>query len=136
MGGLDRRRYALVLRFGQHDDLLRGMTRDLSDMVDRIEKVAVGSDVGGPAVLAIALGYGRICPTGKTPPRLVNPCRKKYSTLPKFGNGVCIAHPGSSLRGDRTSSLIASRACGGRGSVGTMVAGRAGSPCEPEIACG
>jgi len=28
--------------------------------------------------------------------------------------------------------LIASRACGGRGSVGARGAGRAGSPCEPE----
>jgi hypothetical protein len=32
--------------------------------------------------------------------------------------------------------LIASRACGGRGSVGTKGAGRAGSPCEPVAACG
>ena len=31
---------------------------------------------------------------------------------------------------------VASRACGGRGSVGTKGAGRAGSPCEPETACG
>nr|AWL94779.1 hypothetical protein CIT37_23435 [Bradyrhizobium ottawaense] len=25
----------------------------------------------------------------------VNPRRRKYSTLPKFGFGVCVAHPGS-----------------------------------------
>ncbi len=30
----------------------------------------------------------------------VNPPAQKYSTLPKFGNDVCVAHPGSSLRGD------------------------------------
>jgi hypothetical protein len=76
------------------------------------------------------------CPTGKTPNRWVNWHAATYSALPKFGNGVCVAHPGSSLRGDRTSSLIASWACGGRGSVGTRGAGRAGSPCEPETACG
>ena len=47
----------------------------------------------------------------------VNPIDQKYSALPKFGNGVCFAHPGLVLRGDRTSSRVASRACGGRGSV-------------------
>ncbi|MBB4427651.1 hypothetical protein GGD66_006234 [Bradyrhizobium sp. CIR48] len=31
---------------------------------------------------------------------------------------------------------VASRGCGGRGSVGTRGAGRAGSPCEPEASCG
>ena len=31
---------------------------------------------------------------------------------------------------------VASRACGGRGSVGTRGAGRAGSPCEREASCG
>ncbi|MET4262465.1 hypothetical protein ABIC09_007443, partial [Bradyrhizobium sp. S3.12.5] len=30
------------------------------------------------------------CPTGKTPKPSVNPPRQKYSTLPKFGNGVCV----------------------------------------------
>ena len=66
----------------------------------------------------------------------VNPSAQKYSTLPKFGNGVCVAHSGSSLRGDLVVVLIASRACDGRGSVGTRGAGRAGSPCEPVAACG
>jgi len=66
----------------------------------------------------------------------VNPPPQKYSTLPKFGNGVCVAHPGSSLRGDLVVVLIASRACGGRGSVGMRGAGRAGSPCEPVATCG
>ncbi|PPQ18395.1 hypothetical protein CV770_16080 [Bradyrhizobium sp. AC87j1] len=68
--------------------------------------------------------------------RSVNPLRQKYSTLPKFGFGVCVVHPGSPKRGDHVSSRIASRACGGRGSVGMRGAGRAGSPCEPEASCG
>ena len=38
-------------------------------------------------------------------------------------------------RGDLEVVLIASRACGGRGSVGMRGAGRAGSPCEPAAAC-
>ena len=56
-----------------------------------------------------------------TGPRLcrasVNPLPEKYSTLPKFGFGVCVAHPGSFLRGDLVVVTFASRACGGRGSV-------------------
>jgi hypothetical protein len=47
----------------------------------------------------------------------VNPILQKYSTLPKFGNGVCVVHPGSSLRGDLVVVTFASRACGGRSSV-------------------
>nr|WP_249799640.1 hypothetical protein [Bradyrhizobium sp. 15] len=31
------------------------------------------------------------CPTGKTPQWSVNTPHQKYSTLPKFGNGVCVA---------------------------------------------
>ncbi len=31
------------------------------------------------------------CPSGKTRERWVNARRRKYSTLPKFGNGVCVA---------------------------------------------
>jgi hypothetical protein len=31
------------------------------------------------------------CPSGKTPKLPVNPRRPKYSTLPKFGNHVCVA---------------------------------------------
>ena len=75
-------------------------------------------------------------PDGQNTRHAVNPRVRKYSALPKFGNGVCVVHPGSSLRGDLVVVLVASRACGGRGSVGTRVAGRAGSPCEPETACG
>nr|AWL91875.1 hypothetical protein CIT37_06405 [Bradyrhizobium ottawaense] len=33
------------------------------------------------------------CLTGKTRQRWVNQPRSKYSTLPKFGFGVCVAHP-------------------------------------------
>ncbi|MBB4427722.1 hypothetical protein GGD66_006305 [Bradyrhizobium sp. CIR48] len=66
----------------------------------------------------------------------VNPRAQKYSTLPKFGFGVCVAHPGSPKRGDYVVVTVASRVCGGRGSVGTRGAGRAGSPCEPEASCG
>src|SRR3954471_24015478 len=51
--------------------------------------------------------------------------RAKYSTLPKFRFGVCVAHPGSSLRGDLVVVTFASRACGGRGSVRARE-GRAG----------
>ena len=31
------------------------------------------------------------CPTGETPQMSVNAPRRKYSALPKFGNGVCVA---------------------------------------------
>ncbi len=56
----------------------------------------------------------------------VNPLLRKYSTLPKFGIDVCVAHPGSSLRGDRVVVMFASRACGGRGSVGRERPGQGG----------
>src|SRR3954447_13818472 len=55
-------------------------------------------------------------PSGQTP-ALRQPFLQKYSTLSKFGFGVCVAHPGSSLRGDLVVVTFASRACGGRGSV-------------------
>jgi len=48
----------------------------------------------------------------------VNPSSQKYSTLPKFGFVVCVAHPGSFSRGDHEVVIVASRACGGRSSVG------------------
>ena len=66
----------------------------------------------------------------------VNPFPQKDSTLSKFGNGVYVAHPGSLLRGDHVVVTFASRACGGRGSVGMRGAGRAGLPCELAAACG
>ncbi|SFU96970.1 hypothetical protein SAMN05192541_108243 [Bradyrhizobium arachidis] len=79
--------------------------------------------------------------------RLVKPSRQKYSTLPKFGFVVCLAQPGSSLRGDREVVMFASRACGGRGSVGRERLGQGGllsaSPkprvderrCQVRLAC-
>jgi hypothetical protein len=51
---------------------------------------------------------------------------KKDFALQEFGFVVIFAHPGSTWRGDRTSSLIESRACGGRGSVGTRWCGQGG----------
>src|SRR5437660_10553025 len=36
------------------------MARHLGDMVDRIEEIAVAGDVGGPAVLTVALRHRRI----------------------------------------------------------------------------
>ena len=37
-------------------------------------------------------GYKTLrCPSGKTPKLSVNSCPQKYSALPKFGNGVCLA---------------------------------------------
>jgi hypothetical protein len=66
----------------------------------------------------------------------VNPSLQKYSTLPKFGNIVCVAHPGSPKRGDLVSSRFASRACGGRSSVGRERS-RAGRIAlrEPKTSC-
>ena len=43
------------------------------------------------------------CPSGETVHYSVNPTLQKYSTLPKFGNGVCVVHPGSPLRGGHVS---------------------------------
>src|SRR4051794_15495965 len=74
-----------------------------------------------PPLVASARGVSlRLC-RGR-----VNPLRGKYSTLPKFGNGVCVAHPGSSLRGDLVVVTFASRACGGRGSVRVRGLGQGG----------
>ena len=46
---------------------------------------------------------------------LVNPSPQKYSTLPKFGNDVCVAASRLILEGRSRVVMIASRACGGRG---------------------
>jgi hypothetical protein len=41
---------------------------------------------------ALHPGYKTLrCPSGKTREPRVNARRRKYSTLPKFGNGVCVA---------------------------------------------
>ena len=45
----------------------------------------------------------------------VNPSPQKYSTLPKFGNGVCVAVSRLILEGRSRVVLFASRVCGGRG---------------------
>src|SRR3954454_23769619 len=71
------------------------------------------------------------CPTGKTRDRWVNGLLPKYSTLPKFGFDVCVAHPGSSLRGDLVVVTFASRACGGRGSVRVREAWGRADYCSP-----
>ena len=73
--------------------------------------------------------------TGKTRRQSVNRSSSKYSTLPKFCFGVCIAHPGSSLRGDRTSSVSRAGLRWTRQRRARKVKGRAGSPCEPATAC-
>ncbi|MFK4725769.1 hypothetical protein ABIE89_006869 [Bradyrhizobium niftali] len=92
---------------------------------------AIGVPLAGDElVVALLSGIQSIHdPTGKTPAlsrRPVNPLSQKYSTLPKFGFVVCIAHPGSSLRGDHVVVIFASRACGGRGSVGRESCGQGG----------
>jgi len=82
-----------------------------------------------PDFVAAPSGLGSRDPTGKTAApswRAVNPSGQKYSTLPKFGFVVCVAHPGSSLRGDHVVVIFASRACGGRGSVGRESCGQGG----------
>ena len=61
----------------------------------------------------------------------VNPSLPKYSTLPKFGNSVCVAHPGSSLRGDHVVVIFASRVAVDAAASGAGGEGRAGCPCEP-----
>nr|GAJ33276.1 hypothetical protein BDOA9_0124720 [Bradyrhizobium sp. DOA9] len=57
---------------------------------------------------------------------LVNPSPRKYSPLPNFGNLVHLTPSRLILRGDRVVVLIASRACGGRGSVGRDGCGQGG----------
>ena len=72
-------------------------------------------------------------------PRLCRPLSIRLAkNIPLYRNSdlsYVSAHPGSSRRGDLEVVLIASRACGGRGSVGMRGAGRAGSPCELAAAC-
>ncbi|PSO19022.1 hypothetical protein C7G42_11920 [Bradyrhizobium sp. MOS003] len=56
-----------------------------------------GSDIRGLRAGRTAPGYRSAHPgygTVPVSPR-VNPRARKYSTLPKFGFGVCVAHPGS-----------------------------------------
>src|SRR5215218_6214376 len=62
---------------------------------------------------SVALRGAATQPVGQNTRHPRQPLPQKYSTLPKFGKGVCVAHPGSSLRGDLVVVLIASRACDG-----------------------
>src|SRR3954454_1809081 len=95
------------------------------DRAECIRGCSAQRSVPSRITLALHPGYG----TSSVSPS-VNLSSRKYSTLPKFGNGVCVAHPGSSLRGDLVVVTFASRACGGRGSVRVREAkGRA--DCSP-----
>jgi len=71
-------------------------------------------------------GYKTLrCPTGKTPRRSVNQCRQKYSTLPKFGNGVPIAATRPKGEGRIAIVTNAGRAAVDAGGVGANgLAGR------------
>ncbi|MCS3893520.1 hypothetical protein M2171_002653 [Bradyrhizobium japonicum USDA 38] len=67
------------------------------------------------------------------PPR--QPLPTKYSTLPKFGIGVCVAHPGSP-RGAILCRHCREPGCGGRSSVGRERSGAGRIALrEPETSC-
>ncbi|MET3908412.1 hypothetical protein ABID59_002758 [Bradyrhizobium sp. S3.3.6] len=66
------------------------------------------------------------CPTGKTPKPSVNPHGQKYSTLPKFGNGVCVVPLRPKEEGRIAIVTNAGRAAVGEGHIGAKgFAGRA-----------
>ncbi|WP_245502171.1 hypothetical protein [Bradyrhizobium betae] len=66
------------------------------------------------------------CPTGKTPKLPVNARSQKYSTLPKFGNGVSIAATRPKEEGRIAIVTNAGRAAVDVGHIGAKVfAGRA-----------
>ncbi|WP_245283173.1 hypothetical protein [Bradyrhizobium sp. WSM2793] len=66
------------------------------------------------------------CPTGKTPNWSVNPRRRKYSTLPKFGNRVCVASTRPKEEGRIAIVTNAGRAAVDAGDIGAKgFAGRA-----------
>ena len=78
------------------------------------------------------------CPSGKTPKLPVNRRRQKYSTLPKFGNGVCVAATRSKEEGriaivtnaGRTAvdvSYIGAKGFAGRATVSEGVAHTTGA---------
>ncbi|KGJ69571.1 hypothetical protein BJA5080_04666 [Bradyrhizobium diazoefficiens SEMIA 5080] len=59
-------------------------------------------------------GYKSLrCPTGKTPKLRVNPLKRKYSTLPKFGFGVFVRHL-IPVRGRIAIVTTCGVSCGGR----------------------
>jgi len=65
------------------------------------------------------------CPTGKTPNHRVNLLHQKYSTLPKFGNGVCVASTRPKEEGRIAIVTNAGRAAVDVGHTGaTVIAGR------------
>ena len=73
---------------------------------------------------------------GQNTAEAVNPLALKYSALPKFGNDVCVVHPGLVLRGDRPSSRSRAGDAVDAAASARWGAGRAGSPCEPETCVG
>ncbi|QOZ68649.1 hypothetical protein WN72_21720 [Bradyrhizobium arachidis] len=66
------------------------------------------------------------CPSGKTPKPSVNAARQKHSTLPKFGNGVCVAATRPKEEGRIAIVTNVGRAAVGVGHIGAKsFAGRA-----------
>ena len=63
--------------------------------VARVSAATPGTACGeSPGCRCAHPGYQSLrCPTGRTPHRSVNARRRKYSTLPKFGNNVFVASP-------------------------------------------
>ncbi len=78
-------------------------------------------------IASLIRGYETLrCLSGKTPKLSVNPCRKKYSTLPKFGIAYIPPHSGPRKRGVSRSSRHAGRAAVDAGHIGAKdFAGRA-----------
>ena len=64
------------------------------------------------------------------------PLRKNIPLYRNSEFGVCVAPSRLIQEGRSSCRHDRGPGCGGRGSVGTRGAGRAGSPCEPETACG
>ena len=100
--------------------------------MERTQSAAFVPPAQIPDYAALYPGYETMRrPTGKTHNSWVNRIATKYSTLPKFGNSVCVAHPGSSLRGDHVVVIFASRVAVDAAASGAGGEGRAGCPCEP-----
>jgi len=66
-------------------------------------------------------------PTGQNTKSSVNPCRQKYSALPKFGNGVCVAATRPNEEGRIAIVTNAGRAAVDVGHIGAMRFCRAGN---------
>ena len=83
----------------EHEQIRRSAKRAMSpgEAGRSIPRIVLRSiRAGSRPVLAL--------PVGQNTWRVVNPGLQKYSALPKFGFVVCVAHPGSPLRGDHVSS--------------------------------